>query len=192
MIWTRTHCLLAAGMFCLLAISARATDDKVEQKQIEIREMAQDTLQRLYKANPKTRAAIKHASGYAVFSNLGVKILVAGSGNGRGLAVDNKSKQETFMKMLEVQAGLGMGVKKFRVIFVFDTHSAFDNFVNSGWQFGGQSTAAAKVGDAGGSLAGAVSVSDGVWMYQLTDKGLALEITAKGTKYYKDDDLNLK
>jgi len=27
-------------------------------------------------------------------------------------------------------------------------------------------------------------------MYQLTDKGLALEITAKGTKYYKDDDLN--
>jgi lipid-binding SYLF domain-containing protein len=192
MILTRTHSLLAAGMFCLLAISARATDSKVEQKQIEIREMAQDTLQRLYKANPKTRAAIKHASGYAVFSNLGVKILVAGSGNGRGLAIDNKSKQETFMKMLEVQAGLGMGVKKFRVIFVFDNHSAFNNFVNSGWQFGGQSTAAAKVGDAGGSLAGAVSVSDGVWMYQLTDKGLALEITAKGTKYYKDDDLNLK
>jgi lipid-binding SYLF domain-containing protein len=191
MILTRTHNLLAAGMFCLLAISARATDSKVEQKQIEIREMAQDTLQRLYKANPKTRAAIKHASGYAVFSNLGVKILVAGSGNGRGLAVDNKSKQETFMKMLEVQAGLGMGVKKFRVVFVFDNHSAFNNFVNSGWQFGGQSTAAAKVGDAGGSLAGAVSVSDGVWMYQLTDKGLALEITAKGTKYYKDDDLNL-
>jgi lipid-binding SYLF domain-containing protein len=192
MIFTRKHYLLAAGMFCLLAISARATDDKVEQKQIEIREMVQDTLQRLYKANPKTRAAIKHASGYAVFSNLGVKILIAGSGNGRGLAIDNKSKQETFMKMLEVQAGLGMGVKKFRVIFVFDNHSAFNNFVNSGWQFGGQSTAAAKVGDAGGSLAGAVSVSDGVWMYQLTDKGLALEITAKGTKYYKDDDLNLK
>jgi lipid-binding SYLF domain-containing protein len=192
MISKRTHSSLIAGIFCLLAISAHATDSKVEKKQIEIREMAQDTLQRLYKANPKTRAAVKHASGYAVFSNLGVKILVAGSGNGRGLAVDNKSKQETFMKMLEVQAGLGMGVKKFRVIFVFDNRSAFNNFVNSGWQFGGQSTAAAKVGDAGGSLAGAVSVSDGVWMYQLTDKGLALEITAKGTKYYKDDDLNPK
>ena len=35
-----------------------------------------------------------------------------------------------------------------------------------------------------------VSVSDGVWMYQLTDKGLAVEITAKSTKYYKNDDLN--
>jgi len=35
-----------------------------------------------------------------------------------------------------------------------------------------------------------VSVADGVWMYQLTDKGVALELTAKGTKYYKDGDLN--
>jgi lipid-binding SYLF domain-containing protein len=187
---TRAQKLLAAGIFCLLAISARATDSKIERKQIEIREMAQDTLQRLYKADPKARGKVRHASGYAVFSNLGVKILVAGSGNGRGLAVDNKSKQETFMKMLEVQAGLGMGVKKFRVVFVFDNHGAFNSFVNSGWQFGGQSAAAAKVGDTGGALAGAVSVSDGVWMYQLTDKGLALEITAKGTKYYKDAGLN--
>jgi len=29
-----------------------------------------------------------------------------------------------------------------------------------------------------------------VWLYQLTDKGVALELTAKGTKYSKDDDLN--
>ena len=48
------------------------------------------------------------------------------------------------MKMLEVQAGLGMGVKKFKVIFVFDTQKAFDDFVNSGWEFGGETSAAAK------------------------------------------------
>jgi lipid-binding SYLF domain-containing protein len=119
-----------------------------------------------------------------------VKILLAGSGKGQGIAVNNKSKNETFMKMLEVQAGLGMGVKKFRVVFVFDTEQAFNSFVNSGWQFGGQATAAATTGKEGGAMAGAASVSDGVWMYQLTDKGLAAEITAKGTKYYKDDDLN--
>jgi len=29
-------------------------------------------------------------------------------------------------------------------------------------------------------------------MYQLTEKGLALELTAKGRKYFKDDDLNLR
>jgi hypothetical protein len=35
-----------------------------------------------------------------------------------------------------------------------------------------------------------MSVSPGVWLYQLTGDSLALELTAKGTKYYKDSDLN--
>jgi lipid-binding SYLF domain-containing protein len=139
----------------------------------------------LYKADPNAESAVEDAAGYAVFSNLGVKILVAGSGTGQDIAVNNKTKQETFMKMLELQPGLGMGVKKFRVVFVFANEKAFNSFVNSGWQFGGQSTAAAKAGDKGGAMAGAVSVSDGVWMYQLTDKGLALEITAKSTSTTK-------
>jgi hypothetical protein len=39
-------------------------------------------------------------------------------------------------------------------------------------------------------MAGPASVSEGVWMYQLTDKGLAAGIIAKDNKYYKDDDLN--
>ena len=130
------------------------------------------------------------AYGYAVFSDLGVKILFGGTGNGKGIAVDNRSKHETFMKMIEVQAGLGMGVDKFRVFFVFDNEGAFNGVLNKGWEFGGQSTLAAKNGDEGGAMAGAVAVSDGVWMYQLTDKGLAVEISGTGTKYYKDDDLN--
>jgi lipid-binding SYLF domain-containing protein len=88
---------------------------------------------------------------------------------------------------------LDLVVKKFRVVFVFDNQKVFDSFVNSGWQFGGQADAAAKTSpEKGGSMQGAASVSDGVWMYQLTDKGLAVEITATGTKYSKDDDLNTK
>ena len=186
----RRPTLIVTAMICALTMTAYATDPKIEKKQKEIRNMAHDTLQRLYEAAPRAKSAVRGAAGYAVFSNLGVKILVAGSGNGKGIAVNNKTKRETFMKMIELQAGLGMGVKKFSVIFVFDNERAFDSFVDSGWQFGGQTTAAIKNGDKGESIEGAVSVSDGVWMYQLTDKGIALEITAKSTKYYKDDDLN--
>ncbi len=175
---------------CSLAIGAQAADDKKAEEQQAIRKMAQDTLQRLYKAEPKAQAAVQGAAGYAVFSNTGVKILMLGSGKGEGLAVKNKSHQETFMKVVELQAGLGFGVKKFSVIFVFDNDTAFNSFVNSGWEFGGQTTAAATTGEKGGAMTGAASVSPGVYMYQLTDKGVALEITAKGTKYYKDDDLN--
>lgn len=181
---------LAIAIGCALVFSAHAAESDKDKQQQEVRSMALDTLERLYKAEPKTKAAVGHAAGYAAFSNLGVKILVAGSGNGKGIAVNNRSKQETFMKMLQVQAGLGMGVKKFRVVFVFENEKALDSFINSGWQLGGQSTAAAKTGDKGGSMAGAASVSEGIWMYQLTDKGLAAEISATGTKYYKDGDLN--
>jgi lipid-binding SYLF domain-containing protein len=184
----RVICLMLLACAVALATPAAETDKEKQQKQI--RNMAQETLERLYKAEPKTEAAVKHAFGYAVFSDLGVKILFAGTGSGKGIAVNNRNKHEIFMKMLEAQAGLGMGVDKFRVVFVFDNEKAFDSFVNSGWEFGGQSTVAAKTGDEGGAMAGAVAVSDGVWMYQLTDKGLALEISATGTKYYKNDDLN--
>ena len=174
---------------CSLAIVANAADKKAEEQQA-VRKMAQDTLQRLYKAEPKAKGAVQAAAGYAVFSNTGVKILMLGSGKGEGIAVNNKSKAETFMKVVELQAGLGFGVKKFSVIFVFDNETAFNSFVNSGWEFGGQTTAAATTGEKGGAMTGAASVSPGVYMYQLTDKGVAVEITAKGTKYYKDDDLN--
>jgi hypothetical protein len=36
----------------------------------------------------------------------------------------------------------------------------------------------------------ALEKSAGVWLYQLAGDGLALELTAKGTKYYRDDTLN--
>jgi lipid-binding SYLF domain-containing protein len=95
------------------------------------------------------------------------------------------------MKMAEVQAGLGFGMKKFRLVWVFEKKSDLNRFTNSGWELGAQSTATAQVSGKGADvLAGALSVTPGVWLYQLTDDGLALELTAKGTKYYKDDDLN--
>ncbi|WP_410499742.1 hypothetical protein [Chitinibacter sp. S2-10] len=180
------------GLIALLTltIGSACAVDSVDKQRSEIRSKTQTILSELYRATPSAKAAVKSGVGYAVFSNKGMKILVAGGGTGSGMAVHNGSKQETFMKMLEVQAGLGMGIKSFRVIFVFETESAFNSFVNSGWTFSGQTTAAAKSGDKGMTYQGAVSVTPGVWMYQLTDKGLALEMTGKGTKYYKNDELN--
>lgn len=117
---TRAHAFFVSALVCALAVMAHAADPKIEKKQQDIRDMAQPTLQRLYKEDPRAKLAVERAAGHAVFGNLGVKILVAGSGNGKGIAINNKTKQETFMKMLELQAGLGVGKKKFSVVFVFD------------------------------------------------------------------------
>lgn len=173
-----------------LCTSFAVAEDKKTKEQNKVRAKASETLERLYKVQPSSRQAIEESYGYAVFSNFGMKILLAGGGKGQGLAINNQTGKETFMKMLEIQAGLGMGIKKFLVVFVFENANVFNEFVNSGWELGGQTTAAAKLDDTGASLSGAMSVSPGVWIYQLTDDGLALELTMKGTKYMKDDDLN--
>jgi lipid-binding SYLF domain-containing protein len=160
------------------------------ESQAEVRKAAQDALGALYKAQPAARKAVESAAGYAAFSNFGMKILFAGGGSGKGVAVNNKTQATTYMKMAEVQAGLGFGVKKFQLVWVFETEKALNDFVNSGWEFGAQATAAAKTGTKGAAYQGAVAVAPGVWLYQLTGDGLALELTAKGTKYFKDGELN--
>ncbi len=96
------------------------------------------------------------------------------------------------MKMVSAGAGLGVGVKDYRVIFAFATSKAFTEFLNSGWSGSAQTDAAAKAGKTGAAYSGAVEVAPGVWVYQITKNGLALQLTLQGTKYYKDDDLNKK
>ena len=186
----RRSMMLAMVIAFVLAVPSVVLAADKAKEQAEVRKAAQDALTALYKAEPSARKAVESAAGYAAFSNFGMKILVAGGGSGEGIAVNNKTKATTYMKMAEIQAGLGFGAKKFQVVWVFATEEALNNFINSGWEFGGQATAAAKTADKGTAYQGAVSVSPGVWLYQLTDKGLALELTAKGTKYYKDSDLN--
>jgi lipid-binding SYLF domain-containing protein len=184
----RAAVLMLAAVLAFPAIARSATK---EEKRQDVRDVAENTLARLYKSQPHAKDAVERSAGYAVFSNFGMKILLAGGGTGSGIAVNRKAKTETFMKMVEVQAGLGIGVKKFRLVWIFEKQSDFNRFVNTGWEIGGQATAAAKMSGKGQELyAGAMSISPGVWLYQLTDEGLAVELTAKGTKYYKDPELN--
>lgn len=185
----RRSVVVGAVVFMTISSLAFGAADKAKE-QAEVRKAGQDALAAVYKAQPSARKAVESAAGYAAFTNFGMKILVAGGGSGKGIAMNNKTKAVTYMKMAEVQAGLGFGAKKFQLVWVFENEGALNKFINSGWDFSGQATAAAKAGDKGAAYQGAVSVAPGVWLYQLTDKGLALELTAKGTKYYKDDDLN--
>ena len=181
--------LLAAAASPPYALGADDAQEK-QKARAEIAKIEKETLSRLYKAQPQAQAAVAKAAGYSVFSNFGMKILLAGSGTGKGVAVNNSTKKKTYTKMVEVQAGLGIGVKKFRLVWVFEKQKDLDAFINSGWELGGQTSAAAQASDQGAAFAGAMSVAPGIWIYQLTDDGLALELTAKGTKYYKDSDLN--
>ena len=188
----RPKILYAALALILLATGLSSAKDSPDQKREKTRKMAAQTLQDLYKLQPTAQAGIEKAAGYAVFNNMGTNLLLLSTARGAGVAVDAKSKQETFMKMISAGAGLGVGVKNYNVIFVFENEKALGQFMDSGWAGDAQTDAAAKTKTSGAAFSGAVQAAEGVWVYQITKKGLALQMTLQGTKYSKDDDLNKK
>lgn len=183
--------VLAAGVLALAMGAAFAQPpEDLDKERAEARAQSGDVLARLYAAQPSAKASIAASAGYATFRNLGIKIGVAGTGKGKGLAVRGRDKRETFMRFVEVQAGLGVGIKKYDLVFVFENEKALEDFITKGWAYSGQTSLVAKHGSKGDSFDGAAAISPGIWLYQLTSSGLAAEITLKSSKYYQDKDLN--
>ena len=179
------------ALLCLLLVmSTLAVAASPDDSRDKVRKQSEQVLARLYAAQPSARDVIATSKGYATFSRWGLTLGAVGGGFGRGLLVAQPSGDETFMRFVEGSAGLGFGIKKYDLIFVFQNEKALADFATKGWQAGGQGTLAAKGRAGGKAVDGAASVSPGVWVYQNTDKGLAAEISVKGTKYYKDNDLN--
>ena len=179
---------LSFGLLVAVAACATVEGDTGDEKRANIDAMAKKTLVELYESKPETKAEVANAPGYAVFSNFGTKIFLIGSGSGYGVVVP-KSGKRTYMKMAELGVGLGVGVKKFRGVFVFQSESVMNKFVNEGWEFASQADASAESGDTGGSST-ATATADDVKVYELTDTGVALSATVGGTKYWKYDELN--
>jgi len=181
---------LATGL-CPAPTRAYAKGDADTQR-TEVREMRDKVLEELYQLHPDAKAKLKHAAGYAVFSNVGINLVLASFAGGHGVVVASGpfKDKETFMKMGSAGIGLGLGVKDFRAVFIFSDKDKLTDFIEKGWDFSGQADAAAKSDKKGAALAGAETVIPGVEIYQITKNGLALQATLQGTKYWKDKDLN--
>ena len=192
----RTRPLIAVAL-ALLALPVAADlfspkGDSTEQKRAEVRKQRDEILAKLYAAHPDTKEKIQKAAGYGTFNNKNLNLFLLSSGHGYGVVVD-KSGKETFMAMGSLGGGVGLGAKDLSVVFIFKTPDVLTKFVESGWQFGGEADATAKGAEKGGGAAkeGGVDTGGNLFeIYQMTDKGVALQATVAGTKYWKDKDLN--
>ena len=181
---------LCALFFAIILLGCATTKGKTPpDKRHAILDMKKNTLAELYRVRPQAKSQIAKAAGYAVFSDANINIIFASFGGGYGVVKNNKTGKHTYMKMGEVGIGLGLGVKDFRAIFIFHDHHTMNKFIESGWEFGGHADAAAKASDKGAAVGGEILL-DNITIYQLTESGLALQATIKGTKYWKDEALN--
>ena len=177
-------------MLTLMSGCGPSAQLKTSERQKLIRDMEKENLERLYKEQPLTKKKIKDAVGYGTFANANINLIFISAGGGYGVVVDNSTGKRTYMKMALGGIGLGLGVKDYRQVIIFHSKLTLQNFIESGWEFGGHADAAAKAGETGGELSGAGAIGAGIEIYTMTESGLTLQATVAGTKYWKDKDLN--
>src|SRR5262245_836930 len=189
--------VLISSILMALAIPAFAAlfgpkGDDIEKKRAEVRKQREEILAKLYAEKPEAKAKIQSAVGYGTFNNRNLNLFLLSSGSGYGMVTD-KSGKEIFMSMGSLGGGVGLGGKDLSVVFIFKNKDVMKQFVESGWQFGGQADATAKAGDKGAAAGKDAGVDTGGNMfeiYTMTDTGAALQATVAGTKYWKDKELN--
>lgn len=184
-----TNSLMLLLLISLSGCLSTQSNQTVQQKRQEVLQMKDKVLTRLFKDKPDVKSQIDAAAGYAVFSNANVNLIFIAAGGGYGVAKNMSSGRYTYMNMAEGGVGLGLGAKDYRIVMVFHKEKALNQFIESGWTFGGNADAAAKAGDKGGSAQSEVYYGD-VTVYTFTEAGLALQATIKGTKFWQDKELN--
>jgi len=187
--WYVNVFLVAPVVVFIVSCAKPQGTTKLEKRDF-ILKMKDDTLAELYKDEPQTRAMILRAPGYGVFSNINTQLLFFGTGNGYGIVFDNSTGKKTYMKMGQAGVGLGVAIKDFRAVMIFNSKRVLREFVEKGWDFGGQAGAGAKSSEKGGAVSGAVSAESDITIYQITKSGVELRTQMVGTKYWKDNELN--
>ncbi len=172
------------------ASSSSLTPGEREEARQKIRTMREQALEDLYRQNPAAREEIEKATGYAVIDTSGINLIMLVEANGRGLLVDRRNGRETFIRMLRLGTGPGLGYVDYRQVMIFKSDAVFDQFAELGVDVNAQGNATFKPGGKGGSLDDSTSFTPYLSVYQLTDSGVLVQANWGGTKYIADGQLN--
>jgi len=151
-----------------------------EKQRAAIHDAETEALERLREEHENSQALFERAYGYAVFSVTKVSLGITGGG-GQGAAINKSTGARTYMRMGTGGLNFGAGGQVYQLVFLFETASTYDNFVNNGWEAGASANA---VAGRAGANAGATFIN-GVAVYQLTEAGLMLQVDVSGTKYWR-------
>ena len=203
--------LLLFALLPLIAACHTAKGATQAEKRTYVIRMKEDTLKELTRSKPELAPRIRSAAGYGVFSTMNAGIFIVTNGNGYGVVVNNRTREKTYMRMGELGAGVGMGVRQIRQVFIFHDEGSLESFLARGLELGGDADATAKMKKKGivvGSQAGVASggasmglsgeagaakrgaTGTGIEIYELTNWGVALRANVTGKKYWKDKKLN--
>ena len=185
--------LIIAGILLLTACQTtqptvekeNLTADEVKERRLQVNDMASAALEKLYAQDPKAKTEIEAAAGYGVFDISSVNVVLLVGATGQGVIVDQKSGQKTYMRAIRAGTGPGIGYQRLYQIFVFKNATALSQFRVSDTA-GGDVSASVTAGTSGKQY----SFNPYITVYQVSEKGFAIQANWGGTGYVIDPNLN--
>lgn len=166
---------LAIVLSFILSSCAGGLVGSTEKKLAYFDNLERDTLARLVKEQPKAKKELDESVGYLVAEQDIVKIPMVGWGSGAGVAVEKANGKRTYLRIPELQFGVGWGGRVEKIVLVFQDLDKLRDLADGKWHAGVGAEAAAKAGDVG--VAGSGGTSDllkkGYSTYVLTDAGIS-------------------
>ena len=158
---------LTVVLFLTIGFALAGTDDGGASRREKIDAIADRTVRELTRESVDGKELFERAHGYAVFSSTKVAPGISG-GSGSGVAVDKTTDDRTYMRMGTEGLGLGLGGRQGRIVLLFETAKAFNDFLEG---------VASKF-------------RDGVAVYRISTNGIAAEGDISGARYWKSGKLN--
>jgi hypothetical protein len=180
--------LTLAAALSLLALSAGCTGIPVDQRagvRSEIVASSKETRALFEQELAGLEKDLGTAAGYFTARISGGKVPVVGGAYGMGVLVDNTDGSHTFMNAARVDFGAGLGAGSYRILVLFETREALEQFRRGTRRFG--VGAGAAVGEAGG-LAESFS-GDGFRFLIAGESGAGLTASARVLRFSVNTDL---
>jgi len=169
-------------LFIVVDISGCASiPGKTGEEQSEaINTLAERTLKDLYKQEPKSKEEIGDSVGYAIMKNKFTKVPIVGAGSGYGVAINKKTGEKTYLKIVRFDIGGGYGLRSVRVVLIFQNEKKFEDFIDGVWSARAGAETGAKVKD---EVVSGVAGSDnlpgdkGYSIHFIIDEGVSATVT---------------
>ena len=174
--------LILFALVLMTASTVFAAKETPDDLRAKLNNMSVQVLNRMYQKYPSSASAVQNSYAYCTLSASSVKWGFWGDDRGRGVAVNNYTGQRVYVKMKELSLGLNFGAKEYDLLFVIANKAAWDRFISGNIKFGTEVSAQVSDGVTGDTFANATIVANGVWVYQLDKKGLAVEFSLKGAQ----------
>jgi hypothetical protein len=151
-----------------------------EEQSKAIDALVEQTLKDLYKQEPKSKEEIGKSVGYAIMKNKFAKIPIVGAGSGYGVAINNKTGEKTYLKIVRFDIGGGYGARSVRIVLIFKNEEKFKDFIDGIWSARAGAETGAKVKD---EVVSGVAGSDnlpgdkGYSIHFIIDEGVTATVT---------------